>query len=223
MMMMMMMSLFIMLKLEPIRVFRSSWTNIQIGSLLDLFTQHPSNKLKTCIFPTYIRVVKLSILERSRFLLELQLTHPMAKLNFHLVTSTVFWLPQLLLGWWILLRFLINRMWTISCSSSLDVRTITPDKRKCLFPNEEALELFENYSFSNCLLECRLAKAATEINCIPWYFPRSNGSQTPSCDPWQTHQFRLEMGRVGQDQCGHCLADCEEVKYMVSSTSNKLE
>ena len=111
----------------------------------------------------------------------------------------------------------------VSCSSSLDVRTITPDKRKCLFPNEESLELFENYSFSNCLLECRLAKAATEINCIPWYFPRSNGSQTPSCDPWQTHQFRLEMGRVGQDQCRHCLADCEEVKYMVSSTSNKLE
>ena len=47
--------------------------------------------------------------------------------------------------------------------------------------------------------------------------------QLPTCDPWQTTQFVQEISSTEQARCGHCLSDCDSVKFMVSATSNKLE
>jgi len=44
-----------------------------------------------------------------------------------------------------------------------------------------------------------------------------------SCDPWNTTTFIVEMSKLDQSQCSHCLSDCDSVKYQVSSTSNKIE
>ena len=109
------------------------------------------------------------------------------------------------------------------CSSDLAIEDVTPEKRDCLFPRERDLQLFAEYSFSNCLLECylNLTQAAPQLQCLPWYMPRPDPAPRPSCDPWRSLEFTREMGRIEPSQCAHCAPDCESVQYLVTATSNK--
>ena len=46
--------------------------------------------------------------------------------------------------------------------------------------------------------------------------------QVETCDPWMTNQFLAEVSKIDQSQaCGHCLSDCDSVKYQVSVSSSK--
>ena len=92
-----------------------------------------------------------------------------------------------------------------------------------MFPNEEQLNVFGNYSFSNCLLECYMGLASNVTQCVPWYLPRANGTMMPTCDPWQTNQFLMEINAMDQSRCGHCLSNCDSVMYSITSTSTKFE
>ena len=93
-----------------------------------------------------------------------------------------------------------------------------------MFPDEESLELFEDYSFSNCILECYIGIASHHLQCIPWYLPRSNDSQVESCDPWKMIQFQNESRKIDHNlECGHCLPDCDMVKYSTSHSSARFE
>ena len=57
------------------------------------------------------------------------------------------------------------------------IRTIDPSKRNCYFSDEKItdnpLQLFKNYSQSNCLLECQIeyVRGNMTLPCTPWYFP----------------------------------------------------
>ena len=57
------------------------------------------------------------------------------------------------------------------------IRTIDPSKRNCYFSDEtiteNPLQLFKNYSQSNCLLECQIeyVRGNMTLPCTPWYFP----------------------------------------------------
>ena len=108
-------------------------------------------------------------------------------------------------------------------SADSDISKYSPDKRQCLFPDDLELDFFKKYSFSNCILECYIKKATDLIQCKPWFFPRMADSLMKTCDPWNTTTFMVEMTKMDQSQCSHCLSDCDSVKYQVSSTSNKIE
>ena len=60
--------------------------------------------------------------------------------------------------------------------------------RKCRFPDEGELELFDFYTESNCELECAWKKAEELCGCRPWYVP-SKGSKT-------CFVFGVEIGRA---------------------------
>ncbi len=76
------------------------------------------------------------------------------------------------------------------------IRSISPRKRKCVFPDEsQYMKLHRNYSQGNCLLECSLKFAqdlqSNQTNskpCTPWYFP-FNDQDFRMCDPWETEQL----------------------------------
>ena len=103
------------------------------------------------------------------------------------------------------------------------IKNVAPEKRKCFYPEERGLQLFQRYSFNNCLLECYLVLAANVTHCVPWYLPRPGQDNITTCDPWQTNQFLKEISSMDQAQCGHCLSDCDTVKYAVASTSSKFK
>ena len=82
------------------------------------------------------------------------------------------------------IRYSLIMMMTLPnafCSSTDDIQDIAPEKRQCLFPSEESLELFEDYSFSNCILECYISKVSNTTRCVPWFLPRSASDQV-QCD-----------------------------------------
>ena len=60
------------------------------------------------------------------------------------------------------------------------IRRIEPSKRNCYFSdekiNDHPLQLFRNYSQSNCRLECQIEYVRRNMAkpCTPWYFPGDN-------------------------------------------------
>lgn len=99
---------------------------------------------------------------------------------------------------------------------------VDPQSRGCYFQHEYQLQIHRNYSRANCVFECLLIYAYKETNeiCIPWYFPPVSNATKP-CDPWSTKQFLQVMSRPPDNQCDHCLPDCETIIYSTTSTASK--
>ncbi|GLV48633.1 hypothetical protein CBL_06040 [Carabus blaptoides fortunei] len=122
-----------------------------------------------------------------------------------------------------------------------DVRAMSVEKRGCVFTNERKLALYSNYSYENCLAECRIRILEKLCNCMPfylrnewasWYRPlrvcdlrdihcisankQRFMSSVPGYDPYETKGTYHVWGSEKSD-C-HCLPDCESRVYIVHST-----
>ena len=58
-------------------------------------------------------------------------------------------------------------------TSDEELLEVDPLKRNCYFHHEKSLKLFKEYSYANCLFECKLDYGQAKTNCTPWYFPGS--------------------------------------------------
>ena len=101
-----------------------------------------------------------------------------------------------------------------------DIKKIDPKKRKCYFPDEHRLEMHNNYSRSNCILECNInyarnmmKKSNQIIGCAPWFYPATDEQYTVVCDPWETKKFQSYMTNVPDEECAECLPDCTDTIY----------
>ena len=112
----------------------------------------------------------------------------------------------------------------IKLDSEEDIRHIKPKLRNCLFKEEtQAVNLHKEYSQANCLLECSLSFAQQHLKdennssfCTPWFFPFLDTNYR-MCDPWEKMRiFETIQNEVPQDQCLHCLPDCNRVIYQQS-------
>ena len=56
--------------------------------------------------------------------------------------------------------------------STKDIKDITPEARNCFFSAEGDLEFYEEYTHSNCRLECAIKEAASKFGCVPWHLPK---------------------------------------------------
>ena len=56
--------------------------------------------------------------------------------------------------------------------SSKSIKDISPEARECFFKDEGDLELYKEYTFSNCKLECAIKIAEEKYGCIPWHLPK---------------------------------------------------
>ena len=106
------------------------------------------------------------------------------------------------------------------------VRKINATKRDCYFSDENPLEMHKQYSQSNCLLECfiKFARNNMSVNigadkCTPWFYPVTDEYVTDMCDPWETTEFQKWMTSVPDQQCVHCLTDCEGTIYRTRMSS----
>jgi amiloride-sensitive sodium channel len=112
-------------------------------------------------------------------------------------------------------------------SAVLDIMSIDPKKRNCLFPDENsAMKMHKKYSQSSCLLECALFYAQRKLAeaknmskpCLPWYFPTYEEIGT-ICDPWEAAEFDDNFNNVPDSECSNCLPDCDTVIYEPSITT----
>ena len=127
-----------------------------------------------------------------------------------------------------------------------ETRQYRPEQRNCYFPDEYELKVHQQYSRSNCILECKLefaAKCLTTCNefgevcdcqnyksindvqltttnaCIPWYYPADEREVTKFCNPWNTEKFRNILNeQIPTGLCKKCLPDCSITKHATSIT-----
>ena len=89
--------------------------------------------------------------------------------------------------------------------------------RKCRFPDEGNLKLFDFYTESNCKLECSWAKAEQVCGCKPWHVPASDNSKTcfllgNVCFSQIMKKIESELMELSCD----CSADCVYSRYTLS-------
>ena len=113
-------------------------------------------------------------------------------------------------------------------SSSDGVRDIDSRARNCYFSDEGSLTFYQEYTFTNCRLECGILDVEKQLGCIPWFLPQVKrhqvlriflnclqGSNSVSCDPWTAREFSSLLGEVqaASSACQHCLPDCQLTAY----------
>ena len=132
-----------------------------------------------------------------------------------------------------------------------EIRKYTPEKRNCYFPDEFELKVHQQYSQSNCILECKTEFAAkcfatcnstehdcyckrnmikndlnidSDDTCYPWYLPATNDMAKKFCSPWNTKKFeKIMRNQVPEDHCSYCLPDCTTTQYDTSISYAKLK
>ena len=53
-----------------------------------------------------------------------------------------------------------------------DIRSLSPETRRCYFSDEGFPSLYSRYTTDNCRLECRMKEAEKVVGCVPWYLPQ---------------------------------------------------
>ena len=53
-----------------------------------------------------------------------------------------------------------------------DIKHLDPEQRNCYFPDEGALTFYEDYTHTNCELECAILEVQKRLGCIPWFLPK---------------------------------------------------
>ncbi len=96
--------------------------------------------------------------------------------------------------------------------------SVPENKRKCRFPKEEHNSfngIFNRYSQTTCVFECRLRQLYDTFGCIKWDFPRFEDDLTicgqehlrnDNISYWNAFQATSE------DKCD-CPADCDVLSY----------
>ncbi|KAK4879502.1 hypothetical protein RN001_007648 [Aquatica leii] len=114
-----------------------------------------------------------------------------------------------------------------------EIRKYPVHLRNCMF-HDERLTVFGNYSYSNCLVECRMASIFALCECIPFFMPyERNHSCTLSnirClskyqDKWRNlypfgfHSDELDKEKENSLDCEYCYSDCTTVNYHLRFSS----
>ncbi|XP_044014162.1 pickpocket protein 28-like [Aphidius gifuensis] len=118
------------------------------------------------------------------------------------------------------------------------VRDITLSSRKCLFSDESTV-LSAGYTYSDCLVDCRVNEIIRLCECRPFYLPRRGNNENAQrvCDTsdakcLQQHKKQLWsvqlQGSVNPDanddslNCRHCYPACHDVRYTLEISSANL-
>lgn len=107
------------------------------------------------------------------------------------------------------------------------LRFISKYSRKCLFENEERLEMYNEYTQRNCGVECGAAEILETCGCLPHYVPNFFGKET-TCSMHESNcveRTRLESMLIDnsrRDCSDFCMPSCNDLSYMPSFFSAPL-
>ncbi|XP_036227734.2 pickpocket protein 28 [Bactrocera oleae] len=99
------------------------------------------------------------------------------------------------------------------------LRFISKNARKCLFENEERLEMYTEYTQRNCGIECSAAVILENCGCLPHYVPKFFGNET-TCSMSMyncVESTRLEtmlIDNTRRDCSDVCMPSCNDLSYM---------
>lgn len=103
-----------------------------------------------------------------------------------------------------------------------EFRTLNPEKRECLFPDEKVLMFFPEYSEPSCMLECAWNRARDKCGCVPWFLGE-HYPDSPMCEVRGNACFKIiidERYENAPDGCDEvtCPADCQHAEVSFETT-----
>ncbi|XP_020287814.1 sodium channel protein Nach-like isoform X2 [Pseudomyrmex gracilis] len=137
----------------------------------------------------------------------------------------------------------------IQMYSNSNVRNLALSTRRCIFSDEADAVLYANvkqknltyaeYSYHNCLAECRATIAKAKCGCIPYYFPQNGTKVCDLKDVYCLKSFKslfdtswplLEKNdnlprnieKIDGGPCG-CIPDCSLFQYPIESSFGSLD
>lgn len=97
-----------------------------------------------------------------------------------------------------------------------NLRSYSPDIRKCFFEGEKKLKLFKTYSKAHCEIECKTDYFLnTSMGCVPFFMPRDKTMRI--CQHTEMEdilQLSDQFNRNEKLYCG-CLPACNDVTYNI--------
>lgn len=109
-----------------------------------------------------------------------------------------------------------------TCSS--DVMALSIDDRSCVFADELDLKAFPDYRENNCDIECRMLKAASRCDCIPFFYPSEgervcNFTKIPCLSENYNYIYETNANiSVGSTSCT-CPSNCNNLYYDVRTNT----
>ncbi|EZA49292.1 Sodium channel protein Nach [Ooceraea biroi] len=124
--------------------------------------------------------------------------------------------------------------------STKDIEKFSFSKRKCVFPNEMRTRYSDtSYTYSDCIVDCRLHDMQSLCGCRPFYFPRRGIKDysvrvctnadlkclTKYKTKWWTVFPHDSKEKIGENvtwalSCHNCYPACEDISYDVMSTKS---
>ncbi|KAH0540861.1 hypothetical protein KQX54_020245 [Cotesia glomerata] len=107
-----------------------------------------------------------------------------------------------------------------SFTSTEAVRSVPKEKRECIFSDEEKV-LQANYTYSDCIVDCRAKSIWETCNCRPFSLPRRVKwwSVLPHevTNPEEVENFERAVEGDGDNllHCNSCYPACNDVSYYV--------
>ncbi|XP_020717443.1 pickpocket protein 28-like [Ceratitis capitata] len=105
------------------------------------------------------------------------------------------------------------------------IRSISKEKRRCLFSDEGDLTYYRTYSRRNCEIECEAKILIDKCDCVLYYLPRINGSARicgPNDNPC-TNEVQTQIESSDKKvTCANCWPACFELSYKVRVTSTTI-
>ncbi|XP_028981928.1 sodium channel protein Nach-like [Diachasma alloeum] len=108
-----------------------------------------------------------------------------------------------------------------------DVKNIDASHRNCRFKSELNEKFSGQYSFSDCIIDCRVRDIIDKCGCIPFFYPRPNGharwwGMAPIFDKGESYP----TGAFSEIPEGHmtcpCYPACNNIDYTVSVSYGKM-
>jgi acid-sensing ion channel, other len=109
-------------------------------------------------------------------------------------------------------------------STSMELKHHSISKRQCYFSNERELKYFQQYTQSNCEMECLANFTIAQCGCVRFNFPTfSNdveicGASKISClrkAEFELLQLQISQGLKEQEMQCNCLPGCNSITYDV--------
>lgn len=128
----------------------------------------------------------------------------------------------------------IKRDVTVSMTAHMtkiseDLRSYTPNQRKCYLTNEKSLKFFKSYTKNACNLECLANFTMKSCGCVKFSMPRTNSTRI--CDYSQINctvqaqrdmMLSYNMQKPAELQCG-CLPSCTEINYEMENLQTEYD
>lgn len=96
-----------------------------------------------------------------------------------------------------------------------EFRSMSLNKRQCLYPDEKELHFFPLYSQSNCIMECAWLFSADQCSCVPWFL-KDVLPRFKICEFFGNFCFNTWINRrhrrIKSSCMDKCLSDCEDVE-----------